>query len=79
MTNFRENYYENLQNAMLYFQDKGILTNAARFWWCLGALHSMRKKQSQNTFKKIKEHSCIEQVAILHDLVVTGKKHAYPL
>jgi len=32
MTNFRENYFENLQNAMLYFQDKGILTNAARFW-----------------------------------------------
>lgn len=38
------------------------------------SLTQYAKKKSHNTFKNIKEHSCIEQVAILHDLVVTGKK-----
>lgn len=39
-----------------------------------GSLTQYAKKKFQNTFKNIKEHSCIELVAILHDLVVTGKK-----
>lgn len=63
VTHFRENYVENLQNAMSYFRTYSNL-NDAIFWSCFGGFYATKKRTKKIQNKKEterKEPRCLDK------------------
>ena len=66
VTHFRENYINNVQNAMLYFRHRRIWTYAVKFSSHLGTFYA---KKNLKTPKKTQKSKVTKQAPILDDLL----------